>query len=335
MSTAGGMTLIGQSFACEEFMSEEKKLVSIITGCLNEEGNIGELYERIINVMSSLPQYDYEIICIDNCSTDGTREEIKKICAMDPKFKAIFNVRNFGQIRSPYHAFLQASGDAVIAMCSDLQDPPELLPEMLKKWEDGYKLAMVVSASSDEKWPFRYLRKLFYWALDKVSDVRQVPGMTGFGLYDKDVQNAFRALNSPYPYNRGLISEFGWKIAEIPYHKPDRKRGVTKNNLITLFDMSLLAMVHHTKLPLRLATLTGVGVSFLSFCVAIFYLLRKLIYWDQFQAGIAPALIGLFFIIGILFLFLGLIGEYVGFITTYMVRFPLVVEEARINFDEH
>jgi glycosyltransferase involved in cell wall biosynthesis len=316
-------------------MPEEKKrkFVSLVTGCFNEEGNIGELYERVVNVMTSLPQYDYEIICIDNCSTDGTREEIKKICARDPKFKAIFNVRNFGHVRSPYHGFLQATGDAVIGLSSDLQDPPELVPEMLQKWEAGNKLVLAVSTSSDERGLLRILRKFYYWAIDKVSDVRQIPGMTGFGLYDKEVVSAFKKLDSPHPYVRGMVSEFGWKVAEIPFHKPGRKRGLTKNNLMTYFDLSLLAMVYHTRLPLRLATLTGMVVSCLSFFVAIFYLVRKLIYWDQFQAGVAPAMIGLFFIIGVLFLFLGLIGEYIGFITTYVVRFPLVVEESRINFD--
>jgi glycosyltransferase involved in cell wall biosynthesis len=310
-----------------------KKLISIVTGCYNEEGNIYELHDRITKVMGTLPNYDYEIVCIDNHSTDGTREEIKKICAQDPKFKAIFNVRNFGHIRSPSHAFFQGKGDLIIFLTSDLEDPPELIPEMVRKWEEGYKLAMAVRTSTKEKGLFPILRRFYYWLLDLVSDTKQIPGMTGFGLYDREVMLAFRDLNEPYPYTRGLIAEFGWEVAEIPFQKPFRKRGITKNNFMTYFDMALLAMVNHTKLPLRLATLSGMGISFFSFLVALYYLIRKLIFWDEFQAGIAPALIGLFFLIGLIFLFLGLIGEYVGFITTHVMHRPMVVEESRINFE--
>jgi glycosyltransferase involved in cell wall biosynthesis len=312
----------------------EKKLVSFVTGCFNEEGNIIELHERISKVMSTFEHYDYEIICIDNYSTDSTRAQILDICRKDPKFKAIFNARNFGHLRSPAHAFFQATGDAIICLCSDLEDPPELAVEMIKKWEEGYKLALAVRVSTDEKGLFPIFRKVFYWGLNKVSDVRQIPGMTGFGLFDKSVQETLKTLNSPYPYTRGFISELGWQVAEIPFRKPVRKRGISKNNFMISFDLALLAMVYHTKLPLRLATLIGIGISSLSFLVAISYLIRKLIFWDQFQAGIAPALIGIFFLLGVLFLFLGLIGEYIGFITTYAVKFPLAVEEKRINFDK-
>jgi glycosyltransferase involved in cell wall biosynthesis len=313
--------------------NSSKKLISIVTSCYNEEGNIVELHDRLTKVMESLPNYSYEIICIDNHSTDGTSEEIKKLCVLDPKFKAIFNVRNFGPIRSPWHAFFQSRGDIIVVLCSDLEDPPELIPEMVKKWEEGYKLAMAVRISTEEKGLFPILRKLYYWLLNSVSDTKQLSGMTGFGLYDREVMLEFRKLNEPYPYTRGLISEFGWEVAEIPFHKPVRKRGITKNNFMSYLDMALLAMVNHTRIPIRLATLLGMAMSFFSFIVAFFYLIRKLIFWDEFQAGIAPALIGIFFLIGLIFIFFGIIGEYIGFITIHILNRPLVIEECRFNFD--
>lgn len=309
-----------------------RKTVSIVTACYNEEGNITELHQRLTKVMSALPQYDYEIIIIDNKSTDGTRKEIREICDRDPKFKAIFNVRNFGHIRSPWHAFLQGHGDCVIFLCSDLEDPPELIPSMLEKWEEGYKLAMAVRERTDETGIYPFLRKIYYKLLNYASNVEQVTGLTGFGLYDKAVMDAFRAIDDPYPYTRGLIAELGWEIARIPFQKPVRPRGLTKSNLPIYLDMALLAMVSHSRLPIRLATVAGAGISALSCLVAMYYLVRKLIWWDEFQAGVAPALIGLFFLMGLLFLFMGLLGEYIGLLVTHVVRRPLVVEELRINF---
>lgn len=310
----------------------KKRSISIVTGCYNESGNITEFHSRVSAVMATLPQYDYEIICIDNCSTDGTQDEIRAICARDPRFKAIFNVRNFGHIRSPWHAFTLAQGDAVIGICSDLQDPPELIPEFIKKWEEGYKLALGVRASSAEQGVFPLFRKAYYRMIKKLSDVEQISGFTGFALYDKEVVDTLRFLNDPYPYTRGLIAELGWKYAKIPFHKPVRVRGFSKGNFLVYFDMALLGIVTHSKLPLRIATFTGLMVSGLSFLTALYYLIGKLIWWDQFQAGIAPAFILLFFMMGLLFLFLGLIGEYVGFILTHVVKRPLVVEETRINW---
>ncbi|MDR2350713.1 MAG: glycosyltransferase family 2 protein [Deltaproteobacteria bacterium] len=309
-----------------------KKFISIVTACYNEAENIELLHERLTNVMLSMPRYDYEIICIDNKSTDGTRDKILTICAKDPKFKAIFNVRNFGHIRSPWHALLQAKGEAVVFLCSDLEDPPELIPRMIEKWEEGYKLAMAVRESSDEKGLYPILRNVFYKVLDKFSDVRQITGLTGFGLYDQEVIKVFRQLDDPYPYARGLIAELGWEVARIPFHKEVRKSGKTKNSFFTYFDMSLLALVNHSKVPLRFAIFTGTGVSVLSILVAIYYLARKLLFWDQFQAGVAPALIGIFFLLGVLFMVVGIVGEYVGLIVTHVIHRPLVIEESRFNF---
>lgn len=306
--------------------------ISIVTGCYNEHYNITELHDRICKIMATLPQYDFELICIDNFSTDGTREEIRDIARTDPRFKAIFNARNFGHIRSPWHVLLQAHGDVVIAINSDLEDPPELIPEFLAKWEQGYKIVAGVRASTDEKGIMPHVRSLYYTLLRKISDVEQIKGFTGFGLYDKSVVNTFRSLNDPYPYVRGLIAEFGWKRADVPFHKPYRTRGVSKGNVFIYLDMALLAVVNHSKLPLRLATLTGIIVSMASFLGAGYYSIRKLLFWDEFQAGIAPAIIGLFFLMGLLFMFLGLIGEYVGLVVTHVINRPLVIEEERINF---
>ncbi len=309
------------------------KKISIVAGCYNEVGNIDELYERIVAAMKTVPAYEFEIILIDNCSTDGTCDKIRHICALDARVKAIFNVRNFGHIRSPWHGLMQARGDAAIYINSDLEDPPELIPEMLKKWEEGYKLALLTRTSTEEKGVYPTLRKLYYWALNKISNVRQLPGVTGSGLYDKEVIDTFRSLNDPYPYTRGLICELGWPHAEIPFHKPYRKHGVSKGSFLVYFDLAMLAMVNHSKVPLRLATLAGVLISGCSFLTGFYYLILKLLNWNQFQAGIAPALIGIFFLIGLLFLFLGLIGEYIGLIVIHVVRRPLVIEEERLNFN--
>ena len=313
-------------------MIESKKTISIVTACYNEEGNITQLHERLTKVMEGLPQYDYEIIIIDNKSTDGTRREIKSICDRDPKFKAIFNVRNFGHIRSPWHAFLQGRGDAVVFLCSDLEDPPELVADMIAKWEEGYKLAMAVRTFTDEKGLYPFLRRLYYGVLTRVSDIKHVSGLTGFGLYDREVMDVFRSLDDPYPYSRGLIQELGWEMARIPFHKPVRRKGVTKNNLLVYLDMAMLALVNHSRLPLRLATVAGTAVSLVSILTGAYYLIRKLANWEEFQAGVAPAIIGLFFLLGLVFLFLGLMGEYIGLLVTHVVHRPLVIEEGRLNF---
>lgn len=309
------------------------KKISITTACYNEKENIEELYERITAVMKAVPEYEYELVFIDNCSVDGTRDEIRRICAADKRIKAIFNVRNFGHIRSPWHGFLQTDGDATIAMCSDLEDPPELIPEMIKKWEQGYKLALAKRKTTAEGGLTPYIRNLFYWGLDKISNVRQPSGVTGFGLYDKEVVDTLRRLNDPYPYARGLLCELGWKYAEIPFDKPRRKHGQSKGSFFVYLDLALLAVVNHSRIPLRLATLTGIFVSALSFLSGLYYLAQKLLNWSQFQAGVAPGLIAVFFLFGIMLLFLGLIGEYVGLLVTHVVRRPLVVEEERINFN--
>lgn len=309
------------------------KKISIVTGCLNERENIPILYQKLTEIMSHYPHYDYEIICIDNFSTDGTREVLRELCARDHHLKAIFNVRNFGAINSPWYAFLLASGDAVIGMCSDLEDPPELIPEMIRKWEEGFTLVFPVYRSTQEGGLIPYLRSTYYWLLTKISGTPQISGFTGFGLYDRAVMDIFRNLDEPSPYTRGLVCELGWNWTTIPFDKPCRTHGKSKYNLYRYLDMALLGIVKSSKLPLRLTTLLGLGVSAASFCVGLFYMAMKLVCWDTFQAGIAPLLTGMFFLMGLLFFSLGMMGEYIGVILTRLEHRPLVIEQERINFD--
>lgn len=309
-----------------------RKLISIVAGCFNERENIAELHERIAAAMRQVPQYDYEIILIDNASTDGTVEVIRARARMDKRLKAIVNVRNFGHIRSPYHAMLLAEGDAVIGMASDLEDPPELLPEFIRQWEQGSKIAIGVRRTHEERGFSPLLRKAYYALITRISDIDQVPNFTGFGLYDRAVMDILRDIDDPYPYFRGLICEIGFPRAEVPFDKPVRKRGISKGTFLVYLDSALLGIVNHTKAPLRLATLLGLAMSGLSFLMGIYYLVRKLSAWSEFQMGIAPLAVSLFFFLGVLFLLLGLLGEYIGLLVTHTIRRPMVVEAERINF---
>jgi glycosyltransferase involved in cell wall biosynthesis len=312
----------------------QKKLVSIVAGCYNEEENIPELYARLTAVMQGFPEYNYEIILIDNNSEDKTVEVIKRIANNDSRLKAIVNVRNFGHIRSPYHALLQAKGDVVIGMASDLEDPPELVGEFLKKWQEGFKIAIGVRRSSAEKGLMPIFRNLYYSLIKRISDIDQVRNFTGFGLYDKCVMDILRAIDDPYPYFRGLICEIGYPRAEVPFDKPVRKFGITKGSFFVYLDSALLGAVSHSKAPLRLATILGVIVGGMSIMVGFYYLIRKLLSWDEFSVGVAPIMVGVFFLFGLMFFLIGLIGEYIGLLVTHTVKRPMVVEKERINWTE-
>lgn len=314
-------------------MTNARKLISIVSGCFNEEDNIPELYARLTAVMQSFPQHDYEIILIDNASQDRTVEVIKGIAKNDQRLKAIVNVRNFGHIRSPYHALLQAKGDVVIGMASDLEDPPELVGEFIKKWEEGYKIAIGVRRKSAETGVMPFFRKLYYSLIKRISDVDQVRNFTGFGLYDKCVMDILRAIEDPYPYFRGLICEIGYARAEIPFDKPVRKHGITKGSFFIYLDSALLGIISHSKAPLRLATILGVFIGGISFLLAIYFAIRKLFAWEDFDAGFAPLAIGIFFLFGVMFFLIGLIGEYVGLLVTHIVKRPMVVEKERVNWE--
>jgi len=309
-----------------------KKLISIVTPCYNEEDNIEELYQRVAAVMATQP-YDYEHICIDNCSTDGTVKKIKEIASRDIRLKLIVNARNFGHIRSPYYGLLQSRGDSCVLIASDLQDPPEMIAEFIKKWEQGYKTVLAVKPESEEPSLMFFVRKAYYRLVTRISEVPLVQNATGAGLFDRVVVDVLRNINDPYPYFRGLLCEIGFPIAVVPFKQPRRQRGITKNNFYTLYDIAMLGITNHSKVPLRLMAISGFLLAILSLLVALFFLVAKLVYWDAFQLGAAPILIGIFFFGAVQAFFIGLLGEYIGSIHTQVRNMPLVVEKERVNFD--
>ena len=309
------------------------KLISIMTPCFNEEANVENVYRQVKEVLKTLPEYNYEHVFIDNASTDRTVNILKKIAKDDKNVKIIVNVRNFGHIRSPYYGALQCKGDAIISVVADLQDPPEMIKEFIKKWEEGFKIVIGVKNKSKENKLMFLIRKMFYYIMVQIADTEQIKNFYGFGLYDKQFIDVLRNLDEPYPYFRGLVSELGFQRVEIPYTQPKRKKGKTKNNFYTLYDNAMLGFVNHSKVPLRLASFIGFSVSLLSFLIAIGYLIYKLLYWQNFQLGIAPLVIGIFFFGGVQLFFLGMIGEYIGAIFTQVKKRPLVIEKERINFD--
>jgi len=310
------------------------RFVSVVTPCFNEEENVREVYLRVREAFSTLPGYRYEHLFIDNASRDGTVAVLREIASSDPNVRVIVNTRNFGHVRSPFHATLVARGEAVIGLAADLQDPPSLVPEFLKAWESGSKVVLGVKAATVESWPMSWIRRAYYRLLARVADVEIVRDSTGFGLVDREVVEILRRMNEPYPYVRGLLAEIGYPIATVPYSQPARRRGKTKNNFYTLFDLAMLGLTTHSKIPLRLATLAGFGLSFLSLLVALAYLVAKLVFWYRYPAGVAPILIGLFVSFSIQLFFLGLLGEYVAAVHTLSVHRPLVVERERINFEQ-
>jgi polyisoprenyl-phosphate glycosyltransferase len=312
-----------------------KPLLTILTPCYNEEGNVRQLNRQICEVMQTLPAYDYEHLFIDNASTDKTVEILRDLAAMDKRVKVIVNTRNFGHIRSPYHGFLQARGDAVLGVVADFQDPPELIPQFVSKWAEGYKVVIGVKAGSKESWVMARTRRFYYWLVARLSsDVELVHNFTGFGLYDREVVEQFRKTEEQYPYFRGLVSDFGYERAVIPYVQPARKHGITKNNFFSLYDMAMLGITNHSKVPLRLATMAGFAISVVSLFVAFGYLVAKLLFWDDLQLGLAPLLIGIYFFGAVQLFFIGMLGEYIGAIHTQVHKRPLVVEKERINFDD-
>lgn len=308
-------------------------LISVVTPCFNEEDNILELSQRVKKIFDDLPNYTYEHIFIDNASTDKTVAILKNIVKNNPQVKIIVNSRNFGQIRSPMHATFQAKGDAVIGIVADFQDPPELIPDFIKKWEEGYKIVIGVKAKTEESFLFSTIRKTYYKIIGKLSDIEMVQNFTGSGLYDKEVIDIIKKIDDPYPYFRGLICDIGFERAIILYDQPLRKRGITKNNFYTLYDLAMLGITNHSKVPLRLATMTGFAVAIINLLTALGYFIYKLIFWKSFSLGIAPLVIGVFFFSAVQLFFIGIIGEYIGSIHTQVLKRPLVIEKERINFD--
>ena len=307
-------------------------LISIVTPCYNEEENVEEVHRQVRDLMGTLA-YNYEHVFIDNASGDRTVELLRGIAASDKHVKVIVNARNFGHIRSPYYGLLQARGDAVALLVADLQDPPQLLREFIAKWEEGYKVVVGVKPASHESPAMFAIRRLYYGLVKRISDVELMSNFTGFGLYDRKVIEVLRGIDDPYPYFRGLICEIGFEAARIPYVQPARRRGITKNNFYSLYDIAMLGITSHSKVPLRLATIAGFGLALMSLTVSVIYLLLKLIFWDSFALGVAPILIGLFFFSSVQLFFIGLLGEYIGAVHTHVRNLPLVVEKERINWD--
>jgi glycosyltransferase involved in cell wall biosynthesis len=311
-----------------------KKKISIVTGCYNEAGNLQEFYDRIISVLKKFDKYDYEFVVADNRSTDGSRDILRDIASKDKNFKVILNSNNFGHIRSPFNAFIHGTGDAVVVLVSDLQEPPELIEEFIKRWEEGYEVVIASKKKSKCNPIMNLVRMFYYWLLAKFSDSDHIiQNFTGFGLYDRKFMDALKLYKDPYPYFRGLVSEIGFKQVEIEYIQEQRKHGKTKNNFFTLYDMAMTGFVNHSKMPLRLAVFCGFCLSGLSLMVALGYLIYKLIYWETFSLGLAPLVIGLFFFSAVQLIFIGIIGEYIGAIYTQVKNKPLAIEDEKINFD--
>jgi len=308
--------------------------ITVLTPCFNEAENVDVLYERVKAVFAGLPDYRYEHLFIDNASTDETVAKLRVLAARDRNVKVIVNTRNFGHVRSPFHALLQTRGDAVIGMAADLQDPPELIPAFLEKWREGYKVVLGVKAASDESALLFAIRRLGYRVIDALSEVQQVRNNTGFGLFDRAFVDVLRRLPDPYPYFRGIVAELGFKYATIPYKQPQRIRGVTKNNLYRLYDLGVQGIVNHSKIPLRIATIAGFISSVVSLGAALVYFVMKMLFWYQLPIGVAPVIIGLFCVASVQLFFLGVLGEYVGSIYTQVRNRPLVIEQERINFED-
>ena len=308
------------------------KLISIITPCFNEQDNVDELYKRIINTINKIDRYKFEILFIDNASTDNTAKFLKLIAVQDNRVKIIINERNFGHIRSPYWGIMQTEGDATIYMASDLQDPPEYIIDFLENWELGWKVVLATKPKSKDNQMRQFLSSNYYRILESLSGINIVKDASGFGLYDKAVIKQLRVINDPYPFLRGLICELGYPIKTIEFIGQKRNAGISKNNIYTLYDIAMLGIVSHSLVPIRIASLLGgiVGVS--SIILAIVYATMKLVYWDNFALGLAPLIIGAFFLLGIILIFIGLLGEYIGSIHTYVKNRPIVVEKERINF---
>lgn len=311
------------------------KKISLISSCYNEEENLDTLYDRVVKAIEPYSNnYEFEYILLDNGSSDNTQGKLRELAQKDKRIKVILNARNFGHIRSPYYGMVQCSGDAIIYLASDLQDPPELIGDFIKKWEDGYKIVLGKKTQSEESFPMFMIRTAYYELISRIADddTSLVKNCTGFGLFDRCVIDIIKQLDDPYPYIRGLICDIGFEKAFVEYKQPSRRRGISKNNFYSLYDNAMIGIVKHSKVPLRLMTFLGFGLSFLSLGVAVFYFILKLMFWNEFALGLAPIIISLFFLGSVQLFCMGVLGEYIGAIYTRVNKKPVVVEKERINF---
>jgi glycosyltransferase involved in cell wall biosynthesis len=309
-----------------------KKIITIVSPTYNEEDNILHFYYRVNNAIKNIKKYQFDFLIIDNASTDNTVKILKELAKKNQHLKIILNTRNFGHIRSPYWGLIQSQGHATIYLASDLQDPPELIPEFIKAWEAGYKIALGVKPESKDRFFMHYLRKSYYHLLDSISDAPIVKNASGFGLYEKSILDLIRKINDPYPFFRGIIAELGYEVKEIPFTQGARAKGVSKNNFYTLFDIGMLGIINHSSLPIRLASIFGFIIGSISLLIALLFFIFKLLYWDNFPLGVSPIIIGMFFMFGLVLIFIGLLGEYIFSIHKYLRNRPVVVEKERINF---
>lgn len=312
----------------------EKKLITIITPCYNEEANVFNAYTEIKKVITQYPQYNYEHIFIDNASKDRTVDILRELAKTDKNLKVIVNLKNFGQTRSPFYATLLAKGDAVIPISCDLQEPPELIHEFIKKWEEGYKIVIGVKMKNEDSFLISLLRNIYYYFIGKVAETEQIKNFMGVGLYDKYFIKVLNQLHIANPYFRGLVAEYGIQRIEIPYFQRGRSKGKSSNNIYSLFEYAMVGLVNQSRVPLRMASFLGFFVALVSLFISAVYFIYKLIYWDKFQVGMAPLVIGLFFFSSVQLFFIGILGEYIGQIFTQVRNDPLVIEKERINFDE-
>lgn len=309
------------------------KKISLFTPCFNEEGNVRQLYEKVTEVMATLPQYSYEYIFIDNCSTDKTRQILRGIAESDQRVKLIFNLRNFGPSRSGSYGFFQTTGNCSICFACDLQDPPELIPEFIKKWEEGYKVVWGKKSGSSEKKIMYWIRCLYYKLIEGMADSQQYENVTGFGLYDEEVMDLLRKANDPTPNFRNMVGEYGYSVGMVEYFQPKRQKGKSSYNFFRYFNVAMNSVITTSRIPLRMATYLGFGVAGLSFLIGLIYLVLKLLFWNSFNMGMAPLIIGLFFLGAIQITFIGILGEYISEILARLMNRPLVVEEERVNFE--
>lgn len=312
------------------------KKISVVIPTYNEEENVRPIAQAVTALFEiQLASYDYEIIFIDNCSVDKTREYLEEMCSGDKHIKAIFNAKNFGQFNSPYYGLLQSTGDCAVLLAADFQDPVDLIPAFVTEWEKGEcNIVCGIKTASKENKLVYFLRSVYYKLIKKMSDVEQIEHFTGFALYDKSFIGVLRTLDDPKPFLRGIVAELGGKRKEIPYTQPKRRAGKTKNNWYSLYDAAMLSFTSYTKIGLRIATFAGFFIGFVSVVIGVIYLIMKLVHWNMFAAGQAPMLIGMFFLGAVQLLFIGILGEYIISINSRVMKRPLVVEERRINFDD-
>lgn len=311
------------------------KKISVVIPTYNEEENVEAIFKAVKDeIQTNLPEYDFEVLFIDNYSRDKTRDILEELGKSNKHLKAIFNAHNFGQFNSPYYGLLQSQGDCTILLCADFQDPVEMITNFVKEWEQGYKIVIGIKTTSKENKMMYFLRSIYYKLIKQFSEVEQIEHFTGFGLYDKDFIQVLRKLEDPTPFLRGLVAELGFKRKEIPYEQQQRRAGKTSNNFYRLYDAAMLSVTSYTKVGMRIATFAGGGIALISLMIGIAYLILKIIYWDRFTAGMSPILIGMFFLGAIQLCFMGFIGEYILAINTRVRKRPLVIEEKRINFGE-